>query len=77
MKLHDLTLSGNCHKARLFLSLIGQPVVQVDPRYFRPTEVETLLGDASKARAQLGWTPRIGLEEGIGLAYQDFLKRYT
>jgi GDPmannose 4,6-dehydratase len=36
----------------------GSVIVQVDPRYFRPTEVETLLGDASKARARLGWTPQ-------------------
>ncbi|HEY0676277.1 MAG TPA: GDP-mannose 4,6-dehydratase [Immundisolibacter sp.] len=35
----------------------GQPIVRVDPRYFRPTEVETLLGDASKAREKLGWSP--------------------
>ena len=37
---------------------IGQEIVLVDPRYFRPTEVETLLGDASKARNKLGWTPK-------------------
>ena len=37
----------------------GQVVVRIDPRYFRPAEVETLLGDASKARAQLGWQPEI------------------
>jgi len=36
----------------------GKCLVQVDPRYFRPTEVETLLGDPSKAREKLGWTPR-------------------
>ncbi|OCW58344.1 GDP-mannose 4,6-dehydratase [Hoeflea olei] len=36
----------------------GKVVVAVDPRYFRPTEVETLLGDASKARQKLGWTPQ-------------------
>jgi GDPmannose 4,6-dehydratase len=36
----------------------GQVIVRVDPRYFRPTEVETLLGDAGKAREQLGWEPR-------------------
>ncbi len=41
----------------------GQVVVRVDPRYFRPTEVETLLGDPSKAKAKLGWTPKIGLPE--------------
>jgi GDPmannose 4,6-dehydratase len=36
----------------------GRAVVRVDPRYFRPAEVDTLLGDASKARRQLGWTPQ-------------------
>jgi GDPmannose 4,6-dehydratase len=36
----------------------GRCVVSVDPRYFRPTEVETLMGDASKARRKLGWVPR-------------------
>ncbi len=40
----------------------GKTVVRVDPRYFRPTEVDTLLGDASKARKQLGWQPEIGFE---------------
>ncbi len=43
--------------------LAGQVIVRVDPRYFRPTEVDTLLGDASKARTQLGWTPRISLKQ--------------
>ncbi len=52
--------------------LIGQPVVRVDPRYFRPTEVETLLGDASKARAKLGWTPRITFDELVAeMARED------
>ncbi len=41
----------------------GQIIVRVDSRYFRPTEVETLLGDASKARERLGWEPQIGLPE--------------
>ena len=41
----------------------GDVIVKVDPRYFRPTEVETLLGDASKAKAKLGWTPKITLAE--------------
>ena len=41
----------------------GKCVVAVDPRYFRPTEVETLLGDASKAREKLGWTPKISFDE--------------
>ena len=38
-------------------------IVRVDPRYFRPTEVETLLGDPSKAKHKLGWTPTTTFEE--------------
>jgi len=40
-------------------------IVAVDPRYFRPTEVETLLGDPSKAKERLGWTPKISFEEMV------------
>ncbi len=61
----------------------GACVVQVNPRYFRPTEVETLLGDASKARIKLGWTPKISFEdmvcemmrEDVTLAQRDALCR--
>ena len=42
---------------------VGDVVVRVDPRYFRPTEVETLLGDPSKAKQKLGWTPTTTLRE--------------
>jgi GDPmannose 4,6-dehydratase len=45
---------------------IGQTVIAVDPRYFRPTEVETLLGDPGKARDSLGWRPRTDLESMVG-----------
>jgi GDPmannose 4,6-dehydratase len=41
----------------------GRPLVEVDPRYFRPTEVDLLLGDASKARAELGWRHRITFQQ--------------
>jgi GDPmannose 4,6-dehydratase len=51
----------------------GRCIVRVDPRYFRPAEVETLLGDASKARAKLGWTPRITFEELVAeMVREDF-----
>jgi GDPmannose 4,6-dehydratase len=40
-----------------------KPIVAIDPRYFRPAEVDTLLGDPSKARRQLGWEPRISFDE--------------
>lgn len=42
---------------------VGQAIVKIDPRYFRPTEVETLLGDPSKAKAKLGWIPEITVQQ--------------
>jgi GDPmannose 4,6-dehydratase len=44
-------------------SVTGRTLVRVDPRYFRPTEVETLLGDATKARQRLGWTAEVSFAE--------------
>jgi GDPmannose 4,6-dehydratase len=44
---------------------VNDVVVKIDPRYFRPTEVETLLGDAGKARAELGWVPEITLDDMV------------
>ena len=44
---------------------VGQTIVEIDPRYFRPAEVETLLGDPSKAKDKLGWVPQITLQEMI------------
>jgi len=41
----------------------GSTIIRVDSRYFRPTEVETLLGDSTKAREKLGWVPKISFEE--------------
>lgn len=43
--------------------LVGRTVVEIDPYYFRPTEVEVLIGDASKAKEKLGWTPAITFDE--------------
>jgi GDPmannose 4,6-dehydratase len=51
----------------------GKCIVAVDPRYFRPTEVETLLGDASKAHSKLGWKPRITFEQLVEeMVAEDF-----
>ncbi|OIR06772.1 GDP-mannose 4,6-dehydratase [mine drainage metagenome] len=50
------------------------PIVAVDPRYFRPTEVETLLGDAAKARSKLGWTPKTSFEELVAEMVREDLK---
>ena len=50
-----------------------KPIVHVDPRYFRPTEVESLLGDPTKARQKLGWTPRISFQELVAeMVREDF-----
>ena len=49
-------------------------IIRVDPRYFRPTEVETLLGDASRARSKLNWTPRISFEELVAEMVREDLK---
>jgi GDPmannose 4,6-dehydratase len=50
---------------------VGDVIVKVDPRYYRPTEVETLLGDPAKAKAKLGWTPKITLPELVAEMMQS------
>jgi len=52
----------------------GKVVVRVDPRYFRPAEVDSLLGDAGKARAELGWTPQVSFEQLIAEMAEHDLK---
>src|SRR5690606_37662036 len=52
----------------------GRVIVEVDPRYYRPTEVETLLGDPTKARQKLGWKPSISFEQLVAeMAREDFV----
>lgn len=60
----DLSWHGSGINARAYDGR-GEIVVAVDPRYFRPTEVETLWGDASRAQAELGWVPTTSFEELI------------
>jgi len=52
----------------------GNCIIAVDHRYFRPAEVDTLLGDASKARKKLGWTPKIGFKELVVEMMREDLK---
>ncbi len=69
----DLTWSGSGVEEKA-LDKAGNTVVAVDPRYFRPTEVETLLGDASKAKRELGWEPRISFDELVSEMVESDLK---
>ena len=68
-----LRWEGEAEKERA-IDARGRTVVAVDPRYFRPTEVQTLLGDAGKARRQLGWVPRIGFAELVAEMVREDLK---
>jgi len=52
----------------------GKILVEVDPRYYRPTEVDTLLGDPTKAKINLGWEPRVTLEEMVSEMVREDLK---
>ncbi len=58
----SLSWRGKAQEEHAIDEATGKTVVRVDARYFRPTEVDTLLGDATKARTQLGWKPEIGFE---------------
>jgi GDPmannose 4,6-dehydratase len=60
----DLTWSGSGVNEKA-VDKKGNVIVAVDPRYFRPAEVETLLGDATKAKRELGWVPRITFDEMV------------
>ena len=66
--------TGEAYSVRQFVEaafshhgLDWRPHVEVEPRYFRPSEVDHLCGDASKARASLGWTPRVAFPELVGM----------
>lgn len=53
---------------------IGETLVEIDSRYFRPTEVESLLGDATKAKEKLGWQPKVGFKELVSEMVREDLK---
>jgi GDPmannose 4,6-dehydratase len=66
--------TGESHSVRQFLTIAGErcgldwkKYVETDPRYLRPTEVDALCGDSSKARARLGWKPKVSFEELVAM----------
>lgn len=70
----DIIFKGKGIDEKGFDKKTGDLIVVVDPKYFRPTEVETLLGDPSKAKEKLGWVPKITLEELIDEMVEHDLK---
>ncbi len=70
----ELEWSGNGIDAKAIDTATGNCIVRIDPRYFRPTEVETLLGDASLARERLGWSPKISFNEMVTEMVQEDLR---
>jgi len=58
-------VSDICETGHEIHPALGDTVIRIDPRYFRPAEVETLLGDPSKAKTILGWEPMIGFDEMV------------
>jgi GDPmannose 4,6-dehydratase len=74
--------TGEKHSVREFLdesfSLVGlnwKDYVKIDPRYFRPAEVDSLEGDSSKARSHLGWKPKVTFKQLVKMMVEADLKR--
>jgi len=63
--------------SRILSAKIGDPVVEIDPRYFRPTEVDDLIGDASRARKSLGWEPKVNFKELVKIMVDADLKLFN
>jgi GDPmannose 4,6-dehydratase len=61
----EITWEGKEENEKGYRTDTGDVVVEVDPRYYRPTEVELLLGDAAKAREILGWEPQCTLQQMV------------
>jgi len=61
----DRSLAANSRESAVRDKLVGKTIVRVDPAYFRPTEVDSLLGDPTKAKEKLGWVPKITVAEMV------------
>jgi len=70
-----LEWKGEAENEKGILASTGEVVVEVDPRYYRPTEVELLIGDATKARTILGWVPKTHFRELVRLMVQADLEK--
>ncbi len=72
----DIVWKGKGPQEQGFLTSNGKAVVGINPRYYRPTEVELLHGDYSKAKKQLGWEPKVTFKELVKIMVEaDYKKR--
>jgi GDPmannose 4,6-dehydratase len=73
--IHEKGIVASCENDEYSVPA-GQVVVAIDPAYFRPTEVDLLAGDATKARVKLGWTPGYNLEMLIKEMVESDIRKY-
>lgn len=71
----DLTWKGKGLDEKGIDAKAGKTLVEINPRYFRPTEVESLLGDAAKAREKLDWKPKVGFKELVKIMVDADMER--
>ena len=72
---NEVAIVKSCSKTNYSIE-IGKEVLSIDPKYFRPTEVDLLIGDSTKAKDKLGWVPEISLEELVAEMMQSDLKLF-
>ena len=72
---YEVALIKKCSNSKYQLE-VGKEVLAIDPRYYRPTEVDLLIGDPSKAKEKLGWTPELTLEDLVDDMMQSDLKLF-
>ncbi len=70
----DIEWKGSGVEEKGIDSKKGKVLIEIDPRYFRPTEVDFLLGDPTKARTELGWRPRVTFEELVKIMVESDMK---
>lgn len=71
---YDIVWKGEGVEEKGYDKATGKLVVEVDPRYFRPAEVELLIGDATKAKNELGWEAKIGIDELVEIMMRNDIK---
>ena len=71
---YEMVWQGEGEAEKGYDAKTGRLIVEVDPRYFRPSEVELLVGDPTKAKEQLGWEPKVGIDELVSIMMKHDIK---